>query len=85
MEQEFDEKNDRGFVETLRNYLLSNELYICICRNDNFIDLNKLTLKYQNAYKVLNNFITEDNNIIRLAPVEYSNDNIQNIQNIQNF
>ena len=30
--------------------------------NDNFHALNKLTLKYQNAFDILNNFISEDNN-----------------------
>ena len=43
LEQKFDDKNDRDFVETLWNYLIPNELYIYICRNDNFIELNKLT------------------------------------------
>ena len=62
LEQKIDDKNDRDFVETLWNQLVPNELYIYICRNDNFIELNKLTLKYQNLYKILNNFITEDNN-----------------------
>ena len=38
LEQEFDEKNGRDFAEILWNYLVSNELYICICRNDNFIE-----------------------------------------------
>ena len=67
LEQKFDDKNDRDFVETLWNYLVPNELYIYICRNDNFIELNKLTLKYQNVYEILNNLITEDNsNFLRL-------------------
>ena len=67
LEQKFDDKNDRDFVETLWNYLVPNELYIYICRNDNFIKLNKLTLKYQNVYEILNNLITEDNsNFLRL-------------------
>ena len=67
LEQKFDDKNDRDFVETLWNYLVPNELYIYICRNDNFIELNKLTWKYQNAHKTLKNFITgEKNNFLRL-------------------
>ena len=37
LEREFDEKNDRNFAEILWNYLVPNELYICICRNNNFI------------------------------------------------
>ena len=43
------------------NYLVPNEFYIYICRNDNFLALNKLLLKYQNAFDILNNFISEDN------------------------
>ena len=46
----------------LWNYLVPYEFYIYICRNDNFHALNKLTLKYQNAFDILNNFISEDKN-----------------------
>ena len=62
LELKFDNKSDRGYVETLWNYLVPNKFYIYICRNDNFIALNKLLLKYQNAFDILNNFIMEDNN-----------------------
>ena len=62
LELKFDNKSDRGYVETLWNYLIPNKFYIYICRNDNFIALNKLLLKYQNAFDILNNFIMEDNN-----------------------
>ena len=44
------------------NYLIPNKFYIYICRSDNFIALNKLSLKYQNAFDILNNFILEHNN-----------------------
>ena len=47
---------------TLWTYLIPCELYIYICRHDNFIELNKLSLKYQNAYNILNAFVAEDNN-----------------------
>ena len=47
---------------TLWTYLIPCELYIYICRHDNFIELNKLSLKYQNAYNILNAFAAEDNN-----------------------
>ena len=46
----------------LWNYLVPNVSYICICRNDNFIALNRLSLKYQNAFDIINNFILEENN-----------------------
>ena len=35
--------------------------HIYIFRNDNFIVLNKLSLKYQNALDIVNNFILEEN------------------------
>ena len=38
-----------------------NEFYIYICRNDNFLTLNKLSLKYQNVHDIVNNFILEVN------------------------
>ena len=62
LEQKFDDKSDREYVETLWNYLVPNEFYICICRNENFLILNKFSLKYQNAFDIVNNFILEDNN-----------------------
>ena len=45
LEQKLDIKSDRGYDETLWNYLVSNEFYIYISRNDNFLMLNKLSLK----------------------------------------
>ena len=44
------------------NYLLPNEFYVYICRNENFLLLNKLTLKFQNANEIINKFILEDAN-----------------------
>ena len=51
----------------LWNYLVQNEFYIYICRNDKFILLNKLSLKYQNAFDIVNNFILEENNNFALV------------------
>ena len=62
LEQTFNKKIDRDYVQTLWNYLIPNELYVYICRNDSFVTLNKLKLKFQNANKVVINFILEDNN-----------------------
>ena len=45
----------------LWTHLVPNEFYNFICKNDNFIVLNKLSLKYQNASKIVNNFINENN------------------------
>ena len=61
LEQKFDDKTDREYVETFWNYLIPSKFYIYICRNDNLIVLNKLSLKYQNTLELLNNFILEDN------------------------
>ena len=59
LERKFDGKNDIDYILTLWNYLTPSELYIYICRDDNFIELNKLSLKYQNEFNILNIFITE--------------------------
>ena len=37
------------------------QILLFIYQNDNFMALNKLTLKYQEAYNIVNNFITADN------------------------
>ena len=41
--------------------LVPKEFYLFICKNDSFIVLNKLPLKYQNASKIINDFIVENN------------------------
>ena len=45
-------------VKMLWTYLIQSEFYFFNCRNDNFMLLNKLMLKYQDAYGIANNFIT---------------------------
>lgn len=45
-------------VKMLWTYLIQSEFYFFICCNDNFMLLNKLMLKYQDAYGIDNNFIT---------------------------
>ena len=62
LEQKFDDKSDTEYVKMFWNYLAPNEFYIYICRNDNFIVLNKPSLKYQNAFDIVNYFILEENN-----------------------
>ena len=66
LERKFDNKSDREYIETLYNYLNPNKFYIYICRNDNFLTLNKLSLKYQNAYDIVNKLILKDNNFLWL-------------------
>ena len=61
LERKFDDKSDREYVETLWNCQFPNEFHIYIYRNDNFLTLNKLSLKYQNGDDIANNFILEDN------------------------
>ena len=52
LEQNVDDKNDWEEWSTLWNNLISYKFYIYICRNDNFIELNKLGSKYQNPYHI---------------------------------
>ena len=66
LERKFDNKSDREYIETLYNDLNPNQFYIYICRNDNFLTLNKLSLKYQNAYDIVNKLILKDNNFLWL-------------------
>ena len=61
LEQKFDDEYNRECVRMLWTYLVQNEFYIFICKHDNFNILNKLSLKYQNASEVVNNFIVENN------------------------
>ena len=58
LERKFDDKIDRDYVLTLWNYLISCKFYIYICRNDDFIELNNLSLKYQNAYDFFDTLTT---------------------------
>ena len=52
LEQKLDDKNDREYLATLWNYLIPSKFYIYIYRNYNFIVLNKLLLRYQNAFEI---------------------------------
>ena len=52
LEQNIDDKNDWEERSTLWNNLISYKFYIYICRNDNFIELNKLGSKYQNPHYI---------------------------------
>ena len=61
LQQKFDDEYDREYVRMLLIYLFPKEFYIFICKNDNFIVLNKLSLKYQNASEIANDFIVENN------------------------
>ena len=61
LEQKFDNEYDRERVRMLWTNLVPKEFYIFICKNDSFIVLNKLSLKYQNASKIINDFIVENN------------------------
>ena len=60
LEQKFDDEYNRECVRMLWTYLVQNEFYIFIRKHDNFNILNKLSLKYQNASEIVNNFIAEN-------------------------
>ena len=74
LEQKFEDKNDTEFAEMLQNYLILSELYIYIRRDGNFIELNKLSLKYQKVSDILNSFVLEDDTNF-LKPKEYIKEN----------
>ena len=61
LEQTFDNEYDRECVRMLWTYLVPKEFCIFICKNDSFIVLNKLSLKYQNGSEIVNDFIVENN------------------------
>ena len=62
LEQKFHEDIDREYIQILWNCLIPNGFYVYICRNNNFLTLNKLTLKFQNGNEIVNNLILEDAN-----------------------
>ena len=65
----------------LWTYLIPNDFYIFICKHGNFNALNKLSLKYQNASEIVNDFIIENSeHFPRLK--EYFNRNMQVYQYI---
>ena len=78
LERKFDNKRNREYIETLRNYLISNKFYIYICRNGNFIALNKLSLIYQNAFDILNNFVLEDSENFLLLKEDFKKNALLN-------
>ena len=61
LEPKFDYESEREYVKMMWNYLVPNEFCIYIWRND-LIALNKLSLKYQNAFDIVNNVILEKGN-----------------------
>ena len=61
LERKFDNEYNRDCVRMLWTYLVPNEFYIFICKHDSFNVLNKLSLKYQNASEIINDFIVEHN------------------------
>ena len=44
-----------------KTLLVLKDFYISICKKDNFIFFNKLSLKYQNTFEIVNDFIAENN------------------------
>ena len=58
LERKLDENVNRDYVLTLWNYLIPCKFYIYIYRNDDFIELNKPSLKYQNAYDFFDTLTT---------------------------
>ena len=57
----FFSKNFTTNTITCKNAIFWCEFYIFICKNDNFIVLNKLLLKNQNVSEIVNAFIVKNN------------------------
>ena len=60
LKRKFDDETDRGYIEMLWKYRIPIQFYNFIYRNENFVVLNKLSLKYQIAFELVKNFILED-------------------------
>ena len=61
LERKFDDKYKRQCVKILWTSLVPSEFNIFICKHDSFNVLNKLSLKYQNVFEIVNDFIVENN------------------------
>ena len=55
----FDDATDRGKVETLWTCFIPNEFYFYICQGENYQSLNKITLKYNMANKIVCDYVNQ--------------------------
>ena len=59
LEQKFDDAADRDKVETLWTCFIPNEFYFYICQGENYQSLNKITLKYNMANKIVCDYVNQ--------------------------
>ena len=60
LERKFEEIIDRKKFEALWNCFMPSNFYVFICNSEYFRILNKISLKYQTAYKIISKFVKED-------------------------
>lgn len=67
-------------------YLVPNEFYFFICKHRSFNVLNKLLVKYQNASKIVNYFVVENNeHFLRLREYFKRNAKFMNTFSVGSF
>ena len=59
LERKFDDVTDRDKVETLWTCFIPNEFYFYICQGENYQLLNKITLKYNTANKIVCDYVNQ--------------------------
>ena len=59
LEQNFDDATDRDKLETLWTCFIPNEFYFCICQEENYHLLNKITLNYNTANKLVCDYVNQ--------------------------
>ena len=59
LEQKFDDATNRDKVETLWTCFIPSEFYFYICQGENYLLLNKITLKYNTANKIVCNYVNQ--------------------------
>ena len=59
LEGMFDDATDRDKVETLWTCIIPNEIYFYICQRENCQLLNKITLRYNAANKIVCNYVNQ--------------------------
>ena len=60
LERKFESDVEREFVNTLWMFLMPNNLYNYISRNENMATLNKIKIKYHDAKKIILEFLQYD-------------------------
>ena len=59
LERKFDDATDRDKVATLWTCFIPNVFYFYICQRENYHLLNKITLKYNTANKIVCDYVNQ--------------------------